>query len=175
MRSTTAAAVAALVLISACAPLIEGGPPIPLAPDLADGAFVGAVYVSTRWLQSEVDFTDTLVEEVTEELRGCATGGYPLELIMHIEDLQRADRLGVLLNGDGAHTMSGTVELRDPARGNLVVARYPIHVAAQAGGRIRGLVADRQMAVAEEFGREICVQAFGRNPRPRRPLNATPG
>ena len=73
------------------------------------------------------------------------------------------------------HTLEGTVEFVDPSRGNLVVGRFPITVATTAGGRLAGLLGDRQMMVSEEFGRSVCDQAFGRNPRERGPHNATEG
>ena len=70
---------------------------------------------------------------------------------------------------------TGTVEFTDPARDNAVVGRYPISVTTDAGNRVTGLIADRQMVVSEAFGRAICDAAFGRNPRRPGPQNATGG
>lgn len=170
-----AAAVAALIATSACAPVIEGGPPMDLPPGLQETAQVGSITMSTAWLDAEVDFSDTFSEEVREELSQCMYGTAPIDVRIHVDRLDRAGRLEMLLNGQGMHTLEGTVEFVDPARGNMVVGRFPITVATTAGGRIAGLLGDRQMMVSEEFGRSLCEQAFGRNPRRRGPHNATEG
>ena len=102
-------------------------------------------------------------------------GTAPIDVRIHVDRLQRAGRAEMLINGQGMHTLEGTVEFVDPGRGNLVVGRFPISVATTAGGRLAGLVGDRQMMVSEEFGRSVCEQAFGRNPRDRGPHNATSG
>jgi hypothetical protein len=171
----TAAALAALLATAACAPVIEGGPPIDLPPGLQETAQVGTIFISTAWLDAEEDFSDTLGDEVHEELKTCMHGTAPIDVRIHIDDIRRADRLGVLLNGDGTHTLSGTVEFVDPSHENRVVGRFPVAVATSAQGRVGGLFGDRQMMVAEEFGRAVCEQAFGRNPRAPGPHNATAG
>lgn len=170
-----AAAAAALLATAACAPVIVGGPPVDLPPGLQETAQVGAIYMSSNWLNAEDDFSETLSEEVHEELRLCMHGTAPIDVRIHIDDLDRAGRLETLLNGDGVHTISGTVEFVDPSRGNLVVGRFPVTAATSAQGRIGGLFGDRQMMVAEEFGRAVCDQAFGRNPREDGPQNSTRG
>jgi hypothetical protein len=176
MKSAATAVLAAALLASAaCAPVVQGGPPMALPPGLQETAQVGTIYMSSDWLQSEDDFEETLTDEVGEELSRCMHGTAPIDIRIHIDEMHRADRLGVLLNGDGAHTLSGTVEFVDPAHGNRVVGRFPVSVATSAQGRVGGLLGDRQMMVSEEFGRAICDQAFGRNPRDRGPHNATRG
>ena len=85
------------------------------------------------------------------------------------------DQDEVLLRGEGVHRLRATAELVDPARGGQIVGRYPIEVGTQAGGRIAGVLGDRQMMVSEEFGRALCEVAFGRNPRRPGPQNATRG
>ncbi len=170
-----AAAVAALFTIGACAPVIEGGPPMALPPGLQETAQVGSITVSSGWLDAEEDFSETFAEEVREELGGCMHGTAPIDVRIHVERMQRAGRVGMLLNGEGMHTLEGTVEFVDPDRGGRVVGRFPIAVATTAGGRLAGLLGDRQMMVSEEFGRSVCDQAFGRNPRDRGPHNATEG
>ncbi|KQW86548.1 hypothetical protein [Brevundimonas sp. Root1279] len=171
----TAAALAVLMTTAACAPVIEGGPPIDLPPGLQETAQVGTIWVSSNWVNAGDDFTETLSDEVHEELRTCMWGTAPIDVRIHIDDLQRADRLGVLLNGDGTHTMTGTVEFVDPSHDNRVVGRFPVSVATSAQGRVGGLFGDRQMMVSEEFGRAVCERAFGRNPRDPGPHNATAG
>jgi len=176
MKSAAIAALAAALLASAaCAPVIQGGPPMDLPPGLQETAQVGSITMSSAWLNAEEDFAETFSDEVHEELRRCMWGTAPINVRVHIDDIRRADRLGVLLNGDGVHTLSGTVEFVDPSRGNQVVGRFPVHVATSAQGRLGGLLGDRQMMVSEEFGRAICDQAFGRNPRDPGLHNATRG
>lgn len=173
--ATTAVLAAALLAVTACAPVIEGGPPIALPIGLQETAQIGSLTLSTAWLNAEGDFADTFSDEVHEELKRCMWGTVPINVRVHIDDIRRADRLGVLLNGDGVHTLSGTVEFVDPADGNRVIGRFPVSVATSAQGRLGGLLGDRQMMVSEEFGRAVCEQAFGRNPRDRGPHNATRG
>jgi hypothetical protein len=170
----TAAAAAALLSAAACAPVIEGGPPIALPIGLQETAQIGSVTLSTGWLDAEEDFAGTFSEEVHEELRRCMWGTAPINLRVHIDEMQRAGRLETLFTGEGAHTLSGTVEFVDPAN-NRVLGRFPVAVATSAQGRLGGVLGDRQMMVSEEFGRAVCEQAFGRNPRDRGPHNATGG
>lgn len=167
--STTVAA------LCACAPVIEGGPPMPLMPGLMETASINTITLSTGWLDVEDDFADTFSDEVRRELETCAYGTYPLNLRIHVDDVHRGSRLGALLDGQGAHTLAATAELIDPGHGDRVVGRYPIMVTATAGGRVAGVLGDRQMIVSEAWGRALCDQAFGRNPRRRGPQNATPG
>lgn len=173
--ATTAVLAAALLAATACAPVIEGGPPMALPIGLQETAQIGSVTLSTGWLNAEEDFSETFSEEVHEELSRCMWGTAPINLRVHIDEMQRAGRLETLFNGDGVHTLSGTVEFVDPADGNRVLGRFPVSVATSAQGRIGGLLGDRQMMVSEEFGRAVCEQAFGRNPRDRGPHNATGG
>lgn len=176
MRPFVTAAVAAVLLsAAACAPVIEGGPPIALPIGLQETAQIGSITLSTAMLNAEDDFAETFSEEVHEELSRCMWGTAPINLRVHIDEMQRAGRLETLFNGDGMHTLSGTVEFVDPADGNRVLGRFPVSVATSAQGRVGGLLGDRQMMVSEEFGRAVCEQAFGRNPRDRGPQNATGG
>ena len=162
-------------LTAACAPVVQGGRPLDLPPGLMETAQVTSVVMSSDWVNAKSDFADTFVDEVQEELRACAYGTYPLQLRVHVEDVDRAGRLAVLLRGEGVHRLRATAELVDPARGGQIVGRYPIEVGTQAGGRIAGVLGDRQMMVSEEFGRALCEVAFGRNPRRPGPHNATRG
>lgn len=176
MRTAVTAVVAAVLLsAAACAPIIEGGAPMALPPGLQETAQIGTITVSTGWLNADDDFTETFSEEVREELTRCMWGTAPINLRVHIDEMQRAGRVQTLLTGDGTHTLSGTVEFIDPTHDNRVVGRFPVAVATSAQGRLGGVVGDRQMMVSEEFGRAVCDQAFGRNPRDRGPHNATGG
>ena len=176
MKHAVTAAIAAILLTTAaCAPVIEGGPPIALPIGLQETAQVGSITLSTGMLNAEDDFADTFSEEVREELGRCMWGTAPVNVRVHIDRMQRAGRVETLVNGDGVHSMSGTVEFVDPARDNRVLGRFPVSVATSARGRTGGVLGDRQMMVSEEFGRAVCEQAFGRNPRDRGPHNATGG
>lgn len=176
MKSATTAVLAAAVLaVTACAPVIEGGPPVALPIGLQETAQVGSITLSTAGLNAEADFADTFSEEVREELGRCMWGTAPIDVRVHIDGMRRAGRLETALEGDGIHSLSGTVEFVDPADGNRVLGRFPVSVATSAQGRVGGVLGDRQMMVSEEFGRAVCEQAFGRNPRDRGPQNATGG
>ena len=162
MRKATA--FAALAIMAGCAPVTAGGPPLALSPELVSGARVDTIYMSSEWLRSEEDFSDTFTEEVREELTLCATGPKRLDLRVHLDDLRRGSRLDEVLRGEAEQQLSGLVEFVDRGSG-AVVGRYPIAVSTRTQGRLAAAVADRQMVVSEAFGRELCRQAFGRNPR----------
>jgi hypothetical protein len=166
-------ALLALSTAAACAPVIEGGAPLDLPPGLAETASIGTIYLSTGWLEAEDDVGDTFIEEVGEEMRTCAYGTWPLDLRLHIEDLDREGRVSMAVRGHGTHRARGIAELVDP-RSGTVVGRYPLDVEVDAGGRVAGIFGDRQMIVAEAFGRALCDAAFSRNPRRPGPHNATP-
>lgn len=175
MRLAALAVLAAAASVTACAPVIQGGAPMDLPAGVMETAHVNTIYMSSGWINSEDDFSETFTEEVQEELSQCAWGTYPLDARIHIDNLERAGRLETFLNGQGRNAMTGTVEFTDPARENAVVGRYPISVTTDAGNRVTGLIADRQMVVSEAFGRAICDAAFARNPRRSGPHNATGG
>jgi hypothetical protein len=120
--------------------------------------------MSSDWLRSEEDFSETFSDEVREELTLCATGPRRLDLRVHLDDLRRGSRLDEVLGGGSAQHLTGLAEFVDRASG-AVVGRYPISVSTAIQGRLAAAVADRQMVVSEAFGRELCRQAFGRNPR----------
>ena len=175
MKSAAVLAAAVLLTTAACAPVVQGGPPIALPPGLQETAQVGSITLSSEWLNAGDDFAETFSDEVHEELTRCMWGTAPIDVRVHIDRMQRAGRLETLLNGDGVHTLAGTVEFVDPSHGNRIVGRFPVSVATSAQGRLGGVLGDRQMMVSEEFGRAVCDQAFGRNPRDRGPHNATVG
>ncbi|MDP2115815.1 MAG: hypothetical protein Q8J71_00255, partial [Brevundimonas sp.] len=102
--ATTAVLAAALLAATACAPVIEGGPPIALPIGLQETAQAGSLTLSTAWLNAEDDFAETFSEEVREELGRCMWGTAPINVRVHIDEMRRAGRLETLLNGDGVHT-----------------------------------------------------------------------
>ena len=96
MRALTLAAIAAaLTALTACAPVIEGGPPLTLPSGLQETAQIGSITVSSRWLDAESDFVDTFTDEVHEELGRCMWGSYPINLRVHLENLDRAGRVEI--------------------------------------------------------------------------------
>ncbi len=169
-----AAAASAALLLAACAPVISGSEPVFLPRALADAARVGTITLSTGWVRTEDDFGDTFVEEVREELSRCATGSHALDLRLHVDEVRRAGRVQTVLTGEGMHSVAAVAEFVEPATGE-VVGRFPLEVGTQAGGRVAGLLGDRQMMVSEEFGRALCLEAFGRNPRGPSITRATRG
>jgi hypothetical protein len=157
MRSAFVAAVLSFVAVG-CAPVVGGGSLTPLSAELADGARVDVITLSSGWLRSEADFSDTFTEELREELALCATGPRRLNLRVHLDALERGER------APGAvHYLSGVVEFVDPAS-RAVVGRYLIEAEAGTDNPLAAMVADRQMVVSEAFARQLCRQAFGRNP-----------
>ncbi|WGM29815.1 hypothetical protein [Brevundimonas sp. NIBR11] len=167
--------IASALSCAACAPVVQGGPPLGLPPGLAETASVGTVYVSTGWVNADEDFASTFAEEVDEEMQSCAYGTYPLDLRIHVDEVRRAGRLQTALTGEGEHEIRAVAELVDPRRDNEIMGRYPLIVRADAGGRLAGVLGDRQMIASEAFGRALCDAAFARNPRRPGPHNATAG
>ena len=174
MKTIAALGGLAVLSLTACAPVIEGGQRIALPPGVQETAQVGDVYMSSDWLNSEEDCPETFSDEVHEELKRCMWGTAPVGVRIHVTDLQRADRLESAVGG-GAHALTGTVEFVDPRRDNLVLGRFPVTAVVRAQEGPAALIEDRQMVVSEAFGRAICEEAFGRNPRAPGPHNATPG
>lgn len=164
-----------LFVVAGCAPVVVGGPPMPLPPGLRDAARLGSITVSSEWLDAEDDFSDTFASELAEELGRCMQGAEPLDVRIHLDRLERADRVESLLSGEGMHLLSGTVEFVDRRNTGAVAGRFPISVATTAGGPLEAAFGDRQMMVSEEFGRALCSEAFGRNPRGSRWTDATRG
>jgi hypothetical protein len=175
MKTLLPLAALAALTAAACAPVVAGGPPVALPPGLQETAQVGAITLSTGWLNAEDDFADTFSEEVREELGRCMWGTAPINVRVHIDEMQRADRVGALLNGDARQTMAGMVEFVDPTHDNRVVGRFPVAISTNVGGRVGAVLGDRQVMLSEAFGRAVCEEAFGRNPRDRGPHNATAG
>jgi hypothetical protein len=132
---------------------------VDLDPSLAAQSRIGAISMTSGWLQSEEDFSDTFVEAVREHTNRCATGPKKLNLRLHVDEVRRADRLDTVLHG-GEHRLAAIAELVDPAT-RAVVGRYPIAVAVDAGTPLAALLADRQVLVSDAFGAELCRQAFG--------------
>lgn len=163
----------AAISLCACAPVVSDGPPMAVLSGLQETAQLRNIYMSSDWLRAEDDFQDTFTEEAGEELRRCMWGTAPIDVRIHLDRLDRDGRLATLLNGGGEHRLSGVVEFVDPGRGNAVVGRFPVSTLVRDQGGLAGLVADRQMMVSEAFGRAVCEEGFGRNPRGPRVANAT--
>jgi hypothetical protein len=127
LMAVSAMTAAAALLLAGCATSADPGaggivfdvPDVPMLEALGDAE--GNVDIVAWSGFVEPAWADTFTDEVREELGRCMWGTAPINVRVHIDDIRRADRLGVLLNGDGVHTLSGTVEFVDPADGNRVL------------------------------------------------------
>lgn len=200
----TAAALAALIVGYGCAvtppPTVLGGPPLPLPETEVGQVRIDRIFAQGRpvvvdrfaeargqergdptypaWrpdAMADLEFRGALESEVGQELDRCATGGRALEARILIDEIAYDDRLTSLGDARGFDAMGGVVELTDPAQGNAVVARYDVRIATNSGGLLTRILSDRFDAMAEEFGRALCLQAFGRNPRGPAIRNSTRG
>lgn len=116
--------------------------------------------------------------EVENELRRCATGDRLVDATIRVDRLGYDGRPGSLIDGNGIDEMSAVVEFVEPGAGGSqpegpVVARYRVSVGARSGDLIERVAGDRISHAAEELGRALCMQAFGRNPRPPGIQNST--
>lgn len=139
----------------------------PSLVELQEGASRRAPFI-------ESDFSLTFESELRHELKRCATGTRPLHAVVLIDEFRMDERLRSLIDAKGFDTVSGVVEFVDPAT-DTVVGRYRIRAGTNSGGLLSRIVGDRADNAAEEFGRALCMEAFGRNPRPPRILNSTRG
>lgn len=195
---------AASAMLAACAmspvPRVAGGPPMAFSPDLLDRVSIGRIdaegvtEVIERYAQtqgdyaagdrtdpawnldplSDLNFRMAIESEVGEELRLCATGDRRLDARILIDQLTYDDRLRSLVDGRGLDWIGGVVEFVEPDS-DVVVARYEIEAGTNSGGLLTRIVSDRTDAAAEEFGRALCHEAFGRNPRGSSIRNSTRG
>jgi len=184
------------------APRVRGGPPIALAQVDADQLRVETIHVegTSRVLDRyqsyrgkdptfeerqdpthphrdpfiESDFAGTVEWELSDELKLCATGERPVTAVVLIDEFHMDERLRSLVDSKGYDTISGVVEFVDPVT-DTVIARYRIRAGTNSGNLLTRVLGDRMMNAAEEFGRALCMEAFGRNPRPPRILNSTRG
>lgn len=195
---TAIAATALAALLSACAsidvPEVQGGPPLALEPLAADALSVRYIRVeTTQWVYRDyqettepdnrawrdpaldMEFTSTVEEELGEELSRCATGNRQVDVTVLVTSREADRRLRSLLDGNGADTLGAIVELVEPGPEGRVLGRYAVQVGARSGNLLERAVGDSLMNTAEMMGRDLCLQAFGRNPRPPSVLNATRG
>lgn len=154
------AAAAAALALTACATATTGTYPLKLAPELASSSHIATVRMTSGWVRADAEFPATFLDEVHENLRGCATGPRKLDLNIQVDKVRQAPRLTALLRG-GEHELAAVAELTNPETGDIV-GRYPIHVVVDAGGPVAALLGDRQMMVSDAFATELCRQAFGR-------------
>lgn len=197
--------VAAVILsacTTTVSPRVRGGPPVALTQADADQLRVEMIHVeaTSRVLDRfqsyrgadptfeerqdpththrdpfiEGDFAGTVEWELRDELKLCATGARPVTAVVLIDEFRMDDRLRSLVDSKGYDTISGVVEFVDPVT-DTVIARYRIRAGTNSGNLLTRIVGDRAMNAAEEFARTLCMEAFGRNPRPPRILNSTRG
>lgn len=193
---------AALALFSsACVtvPEVTGGAPFDLPPDLADQAGVRYIRVMTapgvflRYAERtdpdhrvgviddarKTSLESDIESEIRNELRYCAAGERLLDATIYVDQLDYDSRAGSLADGNGVDEMSAVVEFVELAQPDdersapPVVGRYRISVGARTGNVVETLLGDSISHAAEEMGRDLCMQAFGRNPRPPGLQNST--
>lgn len=205
MRSIQLAILVTSLAISGCAmtptPRVQGGEPFALTAADISQVHIGAIHVEAaprvqnRYAQSrdmapqpdepfpydeksreaDYDFRTDFEFEVRQELKRCATGPRPLNAVILVDNLVYDDRLRSLVDGKGYDMVGGVVELTDPAQGDRIVARYRIEAGTNSGGLLTRILGDRLDAMAEEFGRALCMEAFGQNPRGHPVFNTTRG
>lgn len=205
MRSIQLAVMAAALALAGCAmtptPRVQGGAPFALTPADIGQVHIWAIHVEAaphvqrRYAESrdmapqpgesfpydeksreaDSDFRTDFEFELRQELKLCATGPRRLDAVILVDNLVYDDRLRSLVDGKGHDLVGGVVELTDPALNNQVVARYRIEAGTNSGGLLTRILGDRLDAMAEEFGRALCMEAFGQNPRGHPILNTTRG
>jgi len=124
------------------------------------------------------ELTTDVANEVRQELKECAAGGRTVDAAIRIE---RIVYDGVDSDATGRDEMVALVELFE-ADGSGPIARYritgvsPRRFSSEPPYDMEGFsitLNDREDSMAEYLGRELCLQAFGRNPRPSRIFNMT--
>lgn len=199
---TVSIATALGLFASACVtvPEVVGGDPFDLPPRTADQVGIRYVRVMTapgvflRYSErTDADHRVGVVDEgrktslesdieseIRNELRYCATGDQLLDATVYVDQLSYDRRGDSLADGNGIDEMSAVVEFVEPVAPDssgepapAVAARYRISIGARAGNAVESLLGDGISHAAEELGRELCMQAFGRNPRPPGVQNST--
>ncbi|MCR5879145.1 hypothetical protein [Phenylobacterium sp. J367] len=167
-----------------------GGPDLRLPPDLAAGARVVRLDIEAPWpvvdryaqtlgretlpagepvvygpdrSSDEQALEWAVSAEIEPELSRCAAGARPLEARIRIDALTYDDRFASLWDGRGRDRIEGLVEFADPAAGGAIVGRYRIVAETPSGKALTRIVSDRTDALAEAFGRRLCLEAFGRD------------
>jgi hypothetical protein len=136
----------------------------PLPSTLAKTGFVTTIDVKSVPANVSPEFKGALAAELEKDLKLCATGTTPLRLEASVVQFKAQSAVATILIG-GSNLIKGTVQLVDPAT-DQIVGDYDIS-RSQGGG---GLIAAAAMAgpegrMTEAFAEEVCVQAFGRDPR----------
>lgn len=199
-----ASACLAAVILAGCGltpkPRVTGASPVALSAALIDEVHVFAIHVEAapqvlllhaeergidargwdvvaadnrmRSVKSELE--DDVSFELRQELNRCASGGRRVDAVVRLDHVAYGGRALSSSQDRNLDVLTGVAELIDPAD-QSVLARYPIEVGTYSGGLARRVFSDRLDTLAEEFGRALCVEAFGRNPRPHRVQNSTLG
>lgn len=184
LKITTAACLAGLM--SACAPLVLPGPVVPATTTL-DGRYR---IVSTE-SQIILDYGDVLEldsrkvdalskdlsSEIADETNLCARGEDMLTLRVRIDRFENEWPDSPLRLSSGDESVGGWFELID-RQTKAVVFRDRIDVVLPSGDAMRGVGGFDEppaaQVAAELMGRQLCLRAFGANPRPGRLSNVSP-
>lgn len=173
-RARRAAAIACLIAASACAPLVAGGAPLSLSPEMATHARLGRIESemilngAVAALESDgVSLGDYLNSEVAQELGACATGDHSLDVRIRITASSLEEPGEPYWMADENEYIVGAVELFDPTAGEIV-GRYEVHASLPSPREMQGMSWSPSSAqvAGESFGRALCMEVFGRNPRP---------
>jgi|GEM_PF-2483510 len=181
MKKFSLASVAAVALAGCVATANPDAPTVDMTAEMIDR--VGPARIITKvddgaW-RFNLDVEDTLQyalnDEIRQEFELCATGDQPVDVRVTITEFDVDDPSWPAHQIDGVHHIAGTVEF--VAASGQVIGRYPVRAILPSRSEMRSLRYEYKASrvAAESFGRAVCLEVFGRNPRlddPQR--NATP-
>lgn len=116
-----------------------------------------------------------LRDEMAQELDLCATGDRKVDVRVTITEFDIDDPSWPMHKIDGVHHIGGVVEFVDPS--GEIIGRYRLRSPLPSQSDMRELRFEYSAARvgAETFGRAVCREVFGRNPRRDDPQrNSTP-
>ena len=152
-------ALAAALMVSACASGSGSSAIQPLPAELASNARIASVSVVGIPEQGVSDEFETVFEtRVQSQLNKCAAGTEPLTVEISLDTFDRANPAVTWLIAD-QNEIAGIARLTD-ASGNLV-GEYLIKRAFMASGLVGiALMAQAEEQMSNAFGEELCKQAF---------------
>jgi len=152
-------ALAAALMVSACASGSGSSVIQPLPADLVSNARIASVSVIGIPEQGVSDEFETIFEtRVQSQLNECAGGTQPLTVEISLDTFDRANPAMTWLIAD-QNEIAGIARLSD-ASGNLV-GEYLIKRAFVASGLVGiALMAQAEEQMSNAFGEELCKQAF---------------
>jgi hypothetical protein len=135
----------------------------PLPEALAKNGFIETVDITAIPANVSPDFQPTLLADLQKTTKSCATGAEPLRLEVNVAQFKGQNAALTILIGD-TNLIKGSARLIDPAS-KEVVGDYEITRSIGGGGLIGALaMAGPEASMADAFAKEVCRQAFGREP-----------